>query len=303
MDGSLRFPPPLSDAQGQNHYLLLDGVVLQPLERWLYEQIDAPIYEPLYLGTPLQECRSVSPCLVKLARNDPLWERFITHGAQQGWGWALSSPASFDDLLQHLRWLLFVEHPHEGTQILCFSQPAVMQGLLEAELHPGRSSLMGAMEQVWIPVNAHGNVTWYSITNERADHAQRHERFRLQQAHLEAFSSLSWQRFSRELSEHLDTFFSDGLLLREHSTSLAAADSVIQLTKSLGFTGRRAHFLIANILGVHGKRALDKQAMPDIATLLTQPDGCAPMERLLAASAAAEKATWNRAFPSSEADL
>lgn len=297
MERRTGLPPSITSQPGLSHYLLLDGVTLQPLERWLYEHMVSPHYEPLYLGTPLHECRSLSPCLVQLAPNDPLWQTFITTGAKQGWGWAFSSSASFDELLQHLRWLLFVEHPHEGTQILCFSQPAVMHGLLDAEPHPERSLLMGAMQQVWIPVNAHGKVTWYAVANARSDHVLPRERFRLQQAHLEAFSRLDWQRFSRELSEHLATFFSDGQLLREHDTANGAAENVIQLTKSLGFTGRRAHFHLANILGVHGQRALDKDAMPDIATPLTQPDGRPPMQRLLAASAAAEQAALESTSP------
>lgn len=290
-------PSSITSQPGLSHYLLLDGVTLQPLERWLYEHIASPHYEPLYLGTPLHECRSLSPCLVQLAPDAPLWQTFITTGAKQGWGWAFSSSASFDDILQYLRWLLFVEHPYKGTQILCFSQPAVMHGLMEAEPYPERSLLMGAMQQVWIPVNAHGNVTWYSVAPKRPEHEPPHERFRLQQAHLEAFSRLDWQRFSRELSEHLATFFSDGQLLREHDTVNEAAENVIRLTKSLGFTGRRAHFHLANILGVHGQRALDKDAMPDIATPLTQPDGRTPMERLLAASAAAEQAALESTSP------
>ncbi|WP_445010950.1 DUF4123 domain-containing protein [Vreelandella stevensii] len=297
MERHAELPPAITNQPGLHHYLLLDGVKLQPLERWLYEQLESPHYEPLYLSTPLHECRRLSPCLVQLTHHDALWQTFMTEGASQGWGWAFSSSAPFDDILQHLRWLLFVEHPHNATQILCFSQPAVMHGLLEAEPDSTRSALLGPMQQVWIPVSVQDSVTWYAVDNARPEEVSHHERFRLQHAHLEAFKRLAWQRFSRELGAHLATFFSDGSLLREHGTAIAAAEHVIHVTQSLGFTGRRAHFHLANILGAHGDCALDAQVRPSIAAPLLQPDGRPPMERLLAASAAAEQAMLEGASP------
>ncbi|WP_404464087.1 DUF4123 domain-containing protein [Vreelandella aquamarina] len=281
--------PLKADSYGQNRYLVLDGLKLEPLERWLYEHAEAPVYEPIYLGTSLEGCRSISPCLVKLEDNDPLWDIFLNKGAENQWGWAFGSSATFDELLQHLRWLLFVEHPQEGEKVLRVGSPEVMKCLLSGESLPSKSELLGVLDVVWLPNHEHGEVGWYQITNERSERSQRKERFLLQQDHLDALSQIAWRRFAQELAKHLDTFFSNSLLLREQGTSINAAHKVISVTRELGFYGRRAHYYMANILGAHGEETLDENVMPDIAVELLQRDHRAPMERLKAAAEASQR--------------
>lgn len=280
---------PLQASNGRNRYLVLDGLKLEPLERWLYEHTAIPVYEPLYLGTSLEGCRGISPCLVKLEDNDPLWEIFLNKGAEDQWGWAFVSTATFDELLQHLRWLLFVEHPQEGEKVLRVGSPEVMKCLFSAECLPSKSELLGVLDVVWLPINERGVVSWYQVDNERTELSKRKERFSLQQSHLDALSAIAWRRFAQELAKHLDTFFADSPLLREQGTSITAADKIISVTWELGFVGRRAHYYMANILGAHGEEALDKNAMPDIALNLLQPDHRAPMERLKAAAEASQQ--------------
>lgn len=270
-------------------YLVLDGLQLEPLEKWLYEQVESPVYEPLYLGTPLEGCRGISPCLVQIQDSDPLWKRFLEKGAEQQWGWGFASSATFDELLRHLRWLLFVEHPWEGEKILRVASPDVMHCLLSAEQQPSQSELLGGMDRVWLPINEYGAVNWYQVTNVRREAIQREARFPLQQAHLDALSKIAWQRFAHELANHLDTFFTQGAFIQEHGTPHVAAERVIQLTRELGFAGRRAHFYMANILGAHGEQALDEQALPDIAVVLRQSGQRAPMERLKAAAEVSQR--------------
>lgn len=280
---------PLQAGNGRECYLVLDGLKLEPLEKWLYEHAETPVYEPIYLDTPLEGCRSISPCLVKLQDNDPLWKIFLQEGAESQWGWVFISSAPFDELLQHLRWLLFVEHPQEGEKVLRVGSPEVMKCLLNVECSPSTSELLGLFDAVWLPINEHGVVRWYQVNNEHSELAQRKERFPLQQMHLDALSPIAWQRFAQELAKHLDTFFADSPLLREQETSINAAKKIISITRELGFTGRRAHYYMANILGTYGEKALDEQSMPDIALELLRPDHRAPMERLKAAAEASQR--------------
>lgn len=290
MEGLRAISSPMhSNDHWLNRYLVLDGLQLEPLERWLYEQAESPAYEPLYLGTPLEGCRGVSPCLVQLQDNDSLWKRFLERGVDEKWGWGFASSAGFDELLQHLRWLLFVEHPSEGEKILRVASADVIRLLLSAEMSPQQSELLGSMETVWLPVNRHGEVSWYEVSNERKERSQREARFQLQQAHLEALSHIAWERFAKELANHLETFFTPGAFIHEHGGPLFAAERIIHLTRELGFTGRRAHYYVANILGEHGEQALDEHAMPDMAVLIRQSDQRAPMERLKAAAEAASR--------------
>jgi len=282
--------PPSAAALGDGkHYLLLDGMALEPLERWLYEHLDAPVHEPLYLHTPLEACRKLSPCLVAPEPGSPVWERFLEQGAVEGWGWLMASDASLEELAEHLRWLLFVEHPLEGEKILRLASAQVMQCLLEAEPEPSQSPLLGVIDAVWLPIAEDDGITWRHLTNTQGERKRYETRFNLQTAHLDSLSRIAWQRFTGELAQHLEEFFAQGPLIREYGTALMAARRVIDTTRELGFTGRRAHYYMANILGAHGDAALDEQHMPDLARHLTHTDDRPPMERLKAAATEARR--------------
>ncbi|MFY0992932.1 DUF4123 domain-containing protein [Halomonas sp. C05BenzN] len=273
----------------RQHYLLLDGIKLEPLERWLYQHLDAPVYEPLYLRTPLEECRKISPCLVALERGSPIWEAFLDQGAVEGWGWLMASEASLEDVAEHLRWLLFVEHPLEGEKIVRLASAQVMQCLLEGEPEPSQSPLLGVIAALWLPIVEDGSLTWRHVTNASGTPIRHQERFHLQPAHLDSLSRIAWQHFAEELAQHLQTFFARGPLIRECGVASIAARRVIDTTRDLGFAGRRAHYYMANILGAHGQAALDEQRMPELARLLTRTDDRPPMERLKAAVTEAQR--------------
>ncbi|RLK46546.1 uncharacterized protein DUF4123 [Alkalispirillum mobile] len=287
-------PPSQVAIDNGTHYLLLDGIALEPLERWLYQQLDTPRHEPLYLHTPLAECRNLSPCLVALEADTPLWKPFMEQGAAVGWGWLMASEASLPEVAEHLRWLLFVEHPGQGEKILRVASPRVMQCLLEAEPEPSQSPLLGVIEALWLPTTEDGNVTWRYVARAPNDShpgapTPPRKRFNLQPAHLESLSRIARQQFAGELAQHLETYFANGPLLRECGTALASARQVINITRHLGFEGRRAHYYMANILGTHGQAALDQQRMPELARLLNQTDNRPPMARLKAALAEAQR--------------
>lgn len=289
--GALSVGAPLaSEAFAERqYYLLLDGLVLEPLERWLYERLGNPTYEPIYLDTPLAECRRISPCLVKLERQSPVWDDFLEHGACAQWGWLLASEAAWEEITAHLRWLLFMEHPLEGEKVVRVASPEVMRCLLDAEPQPDQSALLGVIDDLWMPVQEEGVATWWHLRNAREGVPRPDKPFALQQPHLDSLSRIAWRRFAEELAQHLQRFFPNGPLLRDSDTTLAAAQQVIDTTRSLGFAGRRAHFYMANILGAHGNAALDDASMPEIANTLMCRDGRAPMERLKAAADTAQR--------------
>lgn len=279
--------PSRTTLSGSQCFLLLDGIVLEPLERWLYEAQPSPDYEPLYLDTPLARCRKLSPCLVAVSIGDPTYTRFLEEAAITEAGWLLTSKAPLATLADHLRGLLFVDHPWHGEQILRLASPKVMRYLFEAEEQPSQSVLLGPIETLWLPEAEGGELRWSRIINERGTSTVCAERFILGERHCQSLSRIAWQRFRHELAMHLTTHFHTGPLLAKAGGAQGGADRVIEATRELGFSGRRAHFYMANILGQHGVEALDKTVMPELASLLSQPNAQPAMQRLKSAVALA----------------
>ncbi|MFJ5535726.1 DUF4123 domain-containing protein [Vreelandella titanicae] len=289
-------PPKSSDVVNQpGYYVLLDALTRPSMERWLYETLEAPDYEVLYLKTPLKECREASPCLVALQGAHELWEAFLKQGAEQQWGWLLYSRTSRQQLLARLRWLLMVRHPVHGTQVLRLASPAVMHSLLNIKGGGSYTSLFGSViERAWLPVKDSTSMTWWQVN--QSDSLQETgvptsaSPLSLQEAHLSALAHVNWQRFQVTLAKHLQRYFPSGPLISHHGSAMEAAEQVITTTARLGFMGQRAHFYMANILGAHGDAALEIDQYPTLARLLLQPNHQAPMERLKAAVNLAQQA-------------
>ncbi|MES3677520.1 DUF4123 domain-containing protein [Halomonas elongata] len=282
-------PPVPSDRGGECLFVLLDGVTMEPVERWLYETHSSPVYEPLYLDTPLSGCRALSPCLVELEVGSPVFERFIEEEATKEAGWLLTSSEPMEVVADHLRRLLIVEHPWQGEQTLRVASPEVMRCLCEAESLQQTSFLMGPIKRLWLPEMQKQELVWHHFETDgewlRDDLA---ERFQLTEAHWASLERIAWRRFRFELAEHLQTYFATGPWLSTFDGAEEAAGEVIELIVALGFHGRRAHFYLANILGAHGRSALDENVMPELARSLKIADGRPPMERLKSAVSLAQ---------------
>ncbi|QFT84216.1 hypothetical protein FIU88_04410 [Halomonas sp. THAF12] len=269
---------------GERLFVLLDGVAMEPVERWLYETHPTPVYEPLYLDTPLAECRTLSPCLVELEAGSPVFERFIEEEAENEAGWLMTAGEALEVVADHLRRLLIVEHPWQGEQTLRVASPEVMRYLLEAEAAPEASSLLGPIERLWLPEMQGTDLNWHHLESDSERHRDESPgRFQLTEAHCASLSRIAWRRFRGELAEHLQAHFAKGPWLPTFDGAGQAASEVIELTAALGFHGRRAHFYLANILGAHGRSALQEETMPELSRCLKVADGRPPMERLKSA--------------------
>ncbi|WP_275289445.1 DUF4123 domain-containing protein [Halomonas elongata] len=286
---SVTRPPVPGDRKGERLFVLLDGVAMEPLERWLYETHPSPVYEPLYLDTPLAECRALSPCLIELEAGSPVLARFIEEQATREAGWLMTSGESLEVVADHLRGLLIVEHPWQGEQTLRVASPEVMRCLLEAEPAPTASSLLGPIERLWLPELHEQDLIWYHLESDRERlRDSLVGRFQLTEAHCASLSRIVWRRFRFELAEHLQAYFAKGPWLLTFDGADQAAGEVIELTATFGFHGRRAHFYLANILGAHGRSALEEETMPELARCLKVADGRPSMERLKSAVALAQ---------------
>ncbi|WP_447956305.1 DUF4123 domain-containing protein [Vreelandella sp. EE7] len=276
------------------YYLLLDALAHPALESWLYEVLELPDYDVLYLKTPLKECRQASPCLVPIEHASAIWDAYVQYGGQQQWGWLLYSNAPRQALLAQLRWLLIVEHPVHGAQVLRLASPTVLHHLFSIEENDTCAEIFGtAIERAWIPVNQHGSITWWKAHNNKRLENKPPDfstSFKLQESHLSALSKVNWQRFQDRLEEHLRHYFSSSPLIEDNASESAAAQKVIEITARLGFVGQRAHFYMANILGAYGEAALDMHKHPALAGLLLYSNDQTPMKRLKDAASLAQQA-------------
>tara|TARA_Y100000815_G_scaffold71400_1_gene60250 strand:- start:4719 stop:5609 length:891 start_codon:yes stop_codon:yes gene_type:complete len=258
-------------------YLLLDGISVDGLAQRLYEWSESPDLEVLYLDTPWAQMSDVSPCLIRLnGQQDPALAAFEQNSHDE-WGYLLFSHASRDKVLNHLRWLVAVRHPHGEAMLLRLADPAVMRALLEPTQRDADSTLWGPIEQI-VAADRMLN-SWHQLQRPGSATAARHDRpYRLSDAQLERLGEVAFRGILIRLDQHLREYFPYYQQPLSPPERWQHLRTLAEQTYAQGFYSEQDITLYANILGLLGDDAL--QAHPDIDELLTQKSSRTPSQRI-----------------------
>lgn len=139
-------------------YLLIDGVKMEPVLKWVYQHIDNPEWYPLYKHTRYQDVIDISPCLVKVSIDSDIPYLFESELGPKGSAIWVRSPYEIEVLGSILGRLLWITT--EGGRYLHyrFYDPTSLSRLMpvltsdeRAELYRGTESItwFNAQQQIW----------------------------------------------------------------------------------------------------------------------------------------------------------
>ncbi len=89
-------------------YLLIDGVKMEPVLNWVYQNIENPEWYPLYKNTRYNDVIDLSPCLVRVPADSDITYQFEHELGPQGVAIWLRSYQAVDVLGAHLSRLLWI---------------------------------------------------------------------------------------------------------------------------------------------------------------------------------------------------
>lgn len=258
-------------------YLLLDGISVETLPKRLYEWADSPDFEVLYLETPWAELSDVSPCLVRIdGQHDTALAAFVQNSHDE-WGYLLFSHASREALLKHLRWLVCVSHPSGEKMLLRLADPAVMHALLKQATQDDDATLFGPIEQI-VAADRIEN-TWHRHQRPGSTLVAQQDRpYQLSDKQLGILGEVAFRNILISLDAHMRDYFP------HYQTTLSPPQrwqhlrALAERAYSLGFSSEYEITLYANLFGLLGDDALDKN--PDIATLVNQSSSLTPTQRI-----------------------
>lgn len=262
-DGSL----PLSATW---HYLLVDGVRLTDAESTLYKLCDTPRYSNLFAGTEWADMKEVSPLLVKVDALDPLTRAFLETGFDAEWGFLLQSTATLDEIADHWRRFIIVQHPLGHEVMLRFSNPAVARVLL-------MNWWMGPGNGFWGPISAallpdELGQCWHCI-QAPIGHRTGDERLTVDGALndrlVDQLAATDHRQTLRTLMQHLKQYFPQRLALMHRGDTARSLDQLISKAIENGFTSESALAHWTTVFGCHGDVS-QRQVAPDLYALLTQ---------------------------------
>lgn len=265
-----------------NCYLLLDGVSVRDLPKKLYQWSEQPNFEPLYLGTELNELVELSPCLIAIeGATDPVLQNFLANAALE-WGYLIFASGTYDEIIHHLRWLLIVEAAEQQNFILRLADPAVAQAMFSI----GSPALFGPINTLCIPdgVEANWHIQKAPNTQPQKDHGRP---YCLSEIETRALEGVSFRQTLLSLDEHLKTFFPQYQTALNHTERHKHLAEIANKAYQLNLCSEREILLFANILGFLGGTALEEH--PDIAQLLENTSPRPPMERIEEAAYLAEQ--------------
>ncbi|MCL1486992.1 MAG: DUF4123 domain-containing protein [Marinobacter sp.] len=268
-DGSLPLP-------AMWNYFLIDGVRLKGAESTLYELCDTPRYVNLFAGTDWADIKDVSPLLVQVDASDPLIRAFLKTGFDAEWGFLLQSTATLDEIANHWRRFITVQHPLGHEVMLRFSDPAVARVLLTNGWTGPESGFWGPVSAALLPDEL--DQCWHCIQapGGRRAAGERIQSDRALNDHIvDQLTAADHRQTLRTLMQHLKQYFPQRLALLPRSDTVRSLDQLISKAIDSGFTSESALTHWATVFGYHGDVS-KRQVATDFYALLTESNGGNP---------------------------
>ncbi|ALP39789.1 DUF4123 domain-containing protein [Aeromonas schubertii] len=275
--------PEFELAKDEHLYLLLDGAQLPELERQLFEVVDSPAYQPLYLYSPWDSLREVSPCLVEASVE--LLEWFQTLPANGGG--LLSSSLRLLPLAERLRALIEVESPYGSRILLKLAQPDGMYRLLQDD----EPWLWEGIRQVWTGARQqllpNAPVQWWHKRVAPTLGPRQGERLRLSDPQWARLGEVTWLSTLDIIWRHMEKWFPERLA--EQVDAGAWVSHWANKGYPLGFHSERDLLFFFNVLGYLGDTWWDTGEYPEVQTLLRTLSSQTPSQRVEQAAIWAER--------------
>ncbi|WP_250656681.1 DUF4123 domain-containing protein [Alkalimarinus coralli] len=140
------------------NYLLIDGVKMEPVLKWVYQHIENPEWYPLYKNTRYQDVIDLSPCLVKVPPDSDIANQFDSKLGSEGEAIWLQSSNNIETLGPHLSRLLWITTEDGRYLHYRFYDPASLSRLApaltpeeSAKLYNGVESIIwfNAQQRIW----------------------------------------------------------------------------------------------------------------------------------------------------------
>ena len=140
-----------SPRNGLHHYLLLDGVKMEPVLKWVYQLIDNPECYPIYKNTRYHDVIDISPYLVKVPTDSDVMEQFENDLGPQGKGIWISSFLDIEALGASFSQLLWITTESGQYLHFRFYDPITLSRLMPVLQAEEQASLYKGIE----------NIVWY----------------------------------------------------------------------------------------------------------------------------------------------
>lgn len=247
-------------------WLLFNGVNVEHLARTLYSCKSGIDPQPVFLLTRFKDLLDKSPMLVAIeGRFDPLYELFLKH-VWHDWGLLLFSESPMQDILAHLRWLLFVDEPGRKPTYLNLSDPIVANALYGLPPQHTDDRLFGPIEQVHAADVIH--ACWRRhVRQGPPPPAQKQPLYGLNPMQLQALGESNLNIMVIELEKHMRQFFTDYLPYASLPERYQHLHGLASQAYAQGFTTEMDIFHYANVSHFLSTQPTDAHA--DIRQLLT----------------------------------
>ena len=283
--------PPLNWHQHQ-HWLLLDAIALPAAVDEVVELRGIAHCINLFEGGRWHELADVAPWLVALdGPDDPLLSLCPPWLWQEGCA-LLCCDGEPVDLVNHLHWLLTVEHPSGEPVLLRIGEPSVLQALLNDAAQLRQTTLFGPVAAVLSADAALGQWQRCERPGPMAE-ADRSRPYRLQPEQLRLLDEMNFRRVVLGLSQHLASYFPGWMAGQSLAARYQRLQQLANRAYELGFTSEQEITLYANIVAQLGDNALDRH--PEIRSRLFAPNQPAAQRAMAAAELAQQIAHQHQA--------
>lgn len=133
----------------QQHYLILDGSQIDNIIKTIYQLEKSVSLDVLFINTRFTELQEVSPVLVNVAPDSPLWQKFETDW-QEDAGIHITADKDIYTIGNHLRSALQAKINQQPV-LFRFYDPRILQLWFETINQEERNQFMGPITNLYLP--------------------------------------------------------------------------------------------------------------------------------------------------------
>ncbi len=176
-------------------YLVLDSIRIPDLLSECYKQ-ESPIMEQLYKGTAFEPLLDISPIILEVSPENPVFTRWLTEPEYSSSGILIQSNENLDAVIQHLQHIMQITPPQGLPRLFRFYSPRIFSRWVDI-LAPIE------LERFSGPIS---RFAWH--TPDQPDtNPQEIKSVELQPAsHIPSYSS-PWFSISTEIEQEVDKLF------------------------------------------------------------------------------------------------
>src|SRR5690554_1722869 len=263
-----------SKPQPGNTFLIVDGAQLPELPATLYRYTSNILWRSLYQATYLEPLINISPVLCDISDAQHFLQWLAENHGNCPWGIGIRSQSYFDQTWRHLQSICWASSSMGEKVLLRYYDPRIAEKLFQIK-HESTHSLLGPIDQIWVPKQSHGHAHLAQLELPRCSSysppgSPKSGWFTLQAFHEQAIEQTHEEYLRDTIAAHVKEYFPSKWNDISRNGQEGWVQKRMDQARELGLESPQDMLLLINIICFLGENCLEDSTHPAIQLLSSE---------------------------------